>query len=116
VKIGLVTDSVSHLRFEQALDLAQQLGLSAVEIATGNWSQAPHADLDALVSSEEARSEFIGKISSRGLALSALTANGNNSIPPRARSRIRLSATRSRWPVRGRCRCRWGVMMESRSG
>ncbi len=81
MKIGLITDSVSHLPFEQALDLAQQLGLSSVEVATGNWSEAPHADLDALVSSEEARAEFIGKISSRGLALSALTANGNQLHP-----------------------------------
>jgi sugar phosphate isomerase/epimerase len=81
MKIGLITDSVSHLPFEQALDVAKRLGLSSVEVATGNWSEAPHADLDALVSSEGARAEFIGKISSRGLALSALTANGNQLHP-----------------------------------
>jgi len=62
MKIGLITDSVSHLPFEAALDLAQHLGLSSVEVATGNWSEAPHADLDALVSSEGARGEFIGKM------------------------------------------------------
>ena len=49
MKIGLITDSVSHLPFEQALDLAQQLGLSSVEVATSNWSEAPHADLDTLI-------------------------------------------------------------------
>ena len=81
MKIGLITDSVSHLPFEAALDLAQHLGLSSVEVATGNWSEAPHADLAALVSSEGARGEFIGKITSRGLALSALTANGNQLHP-----------------------------------
>jgi sugar phosphate isomerase/epimerase len=81
MKIGLITDSVSHPPFEDALDLAQQLGLSSVEVATGNGSNAPHADLDALVSSTEARTEFIGKVSTRGLTLSALTANGNQLHP-----------------------------------
>src|SRR4051794_1421256 len=81
MKIGLLTDSVSHLPFEDALDLAQHLGLSSVEVATGNWSNAPHANLDALVSSTEARAEFIEKVSARGLTLSALTANGNQLHP-----------------------------------
>ena len=35
MKIGLITDSVSHLPFEGALDLAKRLGLSSVEVATG---------------------------------------------------------------------------------
>jgi sugar phosphate isomerase/epimerase len=81
MKIGLITDSVGHLPFEDALDLAQRLGLTSVEVATGNWSAAPHADLDGLVSSAGVREEFIGKISARGLTLSALTANGNQLHP-----------------------------------
>jgi sugar phosphate isomerase/epimerase len=81
MKIGLITDSVGHLPLESALDLAKELGLSSVEVATGNWSEAPHADLPALVSSAEARAEFAEKISSRGLTLSALCANGNQLHP-----------------------------------
>jgi sugar phosphate isomerase/epimerase len=81
MKIGLITDSVNHLPFERALDLALELGLSSVEVATGNWSEAPHADLQALVSSEHARAEFIEQITSRGLTLSALNANGNQLHP-----------------------------------
>jgi sugar phosphate isomerase/epimerase len=81
MKIGLITDSVSHLPFEGALDIAQQLGLSSVEVATGNWSEAPHADLGALVSSELARAEFAEKVNSRGLTISALCANGNQLHP-----------------------------------
>jgi hypothetical protein len=56
-------------------------GLSSVEVATGNWSEAPHADLPALVPSADARTEFADKISSRGLTLSALCANGNQLHP-----------------------------------
>ena len=72
---------VGHLSLDGALDLAKDHGLSSVEIATGNWSEAPHADLPALVSSADARAEFAEKISSRGLALSALCANGNQLHP-----------------------------------
>ena len=81
MKIGLITDSVGHLSLDGALDLAKQHGLSSVEIATGNWSEGRHADLPTLVSSADARAEFAEKISSRGLALSALNANGNQLHP-----------------------------------
>jgi len=81
MKLGLITDSVGHLPFESALDLAKEQGLSSVEVATGNWSTAPHADLPGLVSSADARTEFAEKISARGLTLSALCANGNQLHP-----------------------------------
>jgi sugar phosphate isomerase/epimerase len=81
MKIGLITDSVGHLPFESALDVAKEHGLSSVEIATGNWSDAPHADLPTLVSAADARAEFAEKISSRGLELSAMCANGNQLHP-----------------------------------
>lgn len=81
MKVGLITDSVSHLPFEQALDLASELSLSSVEVATGNWSESPHADLPALRSSALARSEFKDQVLSRGLEISALNANGNQLHP-----------------------------------
>ena len=103
MKIGLITDSVGHLSLEGALDLARDHGLSSVEIATGNWSEAPHADLPALVSSADARAEFAEKISSRGLALSALCANGNQLHPTEGRGTTRWCATPSRWPATWGC-------------
>ncbi len=81
MQIGLITDSVGKLPFEGALDLAQELGLTSVEVATGNWSEAPHVDLADLVNSEHARDEFAGKVSDRGLRISALNANGNQLHP-----------------------------------
>src|SRR4051812_46040463 len=44
-----------HLSFEGDLVLAKEHGLSSVEVATGNWYQAPHADLPALASSADDR-------------------------------------------------------------
>jgi sugar phosphate isomerase/epimerase len=81
MKIGLITDSVSRLPFDQALDLARELALSSVEVATGNWSESPHADLPTLKSSALARSEFQDLVVGRGLEISALNANGNQLHP-----------------------------------
>lgn len=81
MKVGLITDSLSHLPFEQALDLASELELSSVEVATGNWSTSPHADLAELRSSAGARAVFKEKVQSRGLEISALNANGNQLHP-----------------------------------
>jgi hypothetical protein len=36
MKIGLITDSVGHLPFDDVLDLARDQGLGSVEVATGN--------------------------------------------------------------------------------
>ncbi len=102
MKIGLITDSVSHLPFETALDLAQEHGLNSVEVATGNWSEAPHADLDALVSSADARAEFAEKITTRGLTLSALNANGNQLHPVSGKARTRRPDRRPHVRTAGR--------------
>jgi sugar phosphate isomerase/epimerase len=81
MQIGLITDSVGHLSFDETLDLAQRLQLNSVEVATGNWSEAPHIDLERVVSSDAARDEFAGKVADHGLKISALNANGNQLHP-----------------------------------
>lgn len=81
MQIGLITDSVGHLSFDEALELAQRLHLSSVEIATGNWSEAPHIDLARVVASDAARDELAGKVVDHGLQISALNANGNQLHP-----------------------------------
>jgi sugar phosphate isomerase/epimerase len=81
MQIGLITDSVGHLSFDEALDLAQRLHLGSVEVATGNWSEAPHIDLARVVGSDTARDEFAGKVADHGLKISALNANGNQLHP-----------------------------------
>jgi len=41
MKIGIVSDSLGHLSFEELLDAAVELGVQGVEMNTGNWSSAP---------------------------------------------------------------------------
>ncbi|MDQ1181808.1 sugar phosphate isomerase/epimerase [Rhodococcus sp. SORGH_AS_0301] len=81
MKIGLITDSLSHLSFTDTLDAAARAGVSSVEIATGNWSTSPHADLGSLVSSDTARADLVNTVTERGLTISALNANGNQLHP-----------------------------------
>jgi sugar phosphate isomerase/epimerase len=81
MKIGMVTDSLGNLSLDAVLDAAAELKLDAVEFATGNWSTAPHIDIDALLGSAKARDAFAGKVRERGLSISALTCNGNSLHP-----------------------------------
>src|SRR5688572_25067973 len=81
MKIGMNTDSLGALCFEEVLDAAADLGLDCLEFATGNWSNAPHIDIDELLGSAAARDAFTGKIGERGLTISALTCNGNSLHP-----------------------------------
>lgn len=77
MKIGLVSDSLAHLSVDEVLKTASDLELNCIEFATGNWSTAPHLDLDKLLSNPSARAEFKSKLRDHGLTLSALNANGN---------------------------------------
>jgi sugar phosphate isomerase/epimerase len=72
VEIGLYTDSLSRLPFEEMLDVAADAGVTAIEIATGGQSSAPHLRVDDLLASGPARSHFLEAFASRGLHIAAL--------------------------------------------
>lgn len=81
MKIGMLTDSLPHLGFEEMLRAAAELGIECLEFACGNWSSAPHLALDLLLESSEARREFVAKIAAHGLTISALNCSGNPLFP-----------------------------------
>jgi len=72
MELGLYTDSVAGLAFEDALDLAARVGATGLEIATGGQSRAPHLRLDELLADPEARDRWRDAIDERGLRLAAL--------------------------------------------
>jgi sugar phosphate isomerase/epimerase len=80
----MVTDSLGSLSLDEVLDAAAGLGLDCVEFATGNWSTAPHIDLDKLLRSKTARDRFIAAVRDHDLSISALTCNGNSLHPGRS--------------------------------
>ena len=81
MQLGLLTDSLSTLTRDEALDVAVDLGIETVEIGLGGdhggWSPAPHADLSELLESADARTRLHRDVVSRGLRLEALNAAGN---------------------------------------
>ena len=66
---------------ETMMDTAAELGIETLEITTGGYSSAPHLVLDKLLSSADARREYLHAIESRGLKLETLNCNGNQLSP-----------------------------------
>jgi sugar phosphate isomerase/epimerase len=68
----LYTDSVEHLGFEEALDLAVRTGCTSIEIAAGGQSSAPHLRIRELLADAGKRRAFAAAFASRGLRIAAL--------------------------------------------
>ena len=66
-----------EMPYEAMLDFCVEQGVSALEIGTGNWSAAPHIDLDGLLDSKAARECWLDAQRRRGLSLCALNCSGN---------------------------------------
>jgi sugar phosphate isomerase/epimerase len=77
MRTGLVTDGLPQLPFEELLHTAAELGIATLEFGCGNWSSAPHLDLDEMLASARARDDFAGRMAAHGLAISALNCSGN---------------------------------------
>jgi sugar phosphate isomerase/epimerase len=77
MRIGLVTDGLAHMSFGQMLSTAADLGIETLEFCCGNWSDAPHVLLNALLDSAPARDTFVNSVRDFGLAISALNCSGN---------------------------------------
>jgi sugar phosphate isomerase/epimerase len=77
MRIGLVTDSLADLPLDKLLATAAGMGIAMLEFGCGNWSSAPHLELDAMLESAPARQDFLAKLRGHGLALSALNCSGN---------------------------------------
>lgn len=77
MKIGMITDSLGNLAFDEMLRASAELGLETLEFACGNWSSAPHIDLQAMLASAATRKEFVAKIRDHGMTIAALNCSGN---------------------------------------
>lgn len=63
--------------FTEMLDFCVEQDVHAVEIGTGNWSAAPHIDLDAVLESETERNRWMDELRKREIALATLNCSGN---------------------------------------
>ena len=81
MKLGMVTDSLAHLPLQEAAAVCKGLGLEQVELGCGNWSPAPHIDLNALTSDAGKRTELLDTLAANELTISALNCSGNPLFP-----------------------------------
>lgn len=65
----------------EALDIIAGLGLTSVEINSGGFLPPIHLPVTEIRESEDARQQYLGEFSSRGLTLTALNCNGNPLYP-----------------------------------
>lgn len=77
MKLGLFTDGLPDMPFEQVLDEACKMGIQCLEIGTGGYSCAPHLDMEKLLHSAQARKDYLNAIESRGLEICALNCSAN---------------------------------------
>ncbi len=81
MKIGIVSDCLGNQSLEELLKTCQTLGIEQVELGCGNWSSAPHVDLDGLLESETKRDEMKGMLKDYGISISAFNCSGNPLAP-----------------------------------
>ena len=81
MKLCAVSESFGNLSFNEAAKASAELGLAALEIGMGNWSAAPHANLQSLLESKNKRQEFLSVFEQNGLSLAALNCSGNQLHP-----------------------------------
>lgn len=72
MELGLYTDSLGALARDAVFEVAAEIGATAIEIAAGGQSRAPHLDRAELLASGTARARLLGQLERRGLRLAAL--------------------------------------------
>lgn len=81
MKLCLNTDGLAEMSFEEMVKTSADIGIESLEIACGNWSSAPHLDLEDMLNSSESRKTFMDTIRQNGLELEALNCSGNQLEP-----------------------------------
>jgi sugar phosphate isomerase/epimerase len=73
----MITDSLAEADFDTMLATAARLEMDMLEFGCGNWSKAPHIQLDHLLDSAPARRDFRARLADHSIAISALNCSGN---------------------------------------
>lgn len=81
MKLGLVTDCLGYLSFDDMVKTAAELGYQQLELATGNWSQAPHVDLDNWLTSTATRQSVQETLAEHHIEICAFNCSGNPLAP-----------------------------------
>jgi sugar phosphate isomerase/epimerase len=83
LKLGAYTACLHDRPLEQALEVLRSNGLTSVEVNTGGFIPSPHCHVDLLLSSAQARRDYLEVFASYDMELTGLNCNGNplNPLP-----------------------------------
>ncbi len=83
LRLGAYTACLHDRPLEAALEVLRSNGLTSVEVNTGGFIPSPHCHVDLLLSSAQARRDYLEVFASRGMELTGLNCNGNplNPLP-----------------------------------
>lgn len=81
MQLGAYNACLADKSLPEALDVIAGLGLTSVEINSGGFLPPIHLPVEQIRESEDARQQYLGEFSSRGLTLTALNCNGNPLYP-----------------------------------
>jgi sugar phosphate isomerase/epimerase len=83
MKLGAYTACLHDRPLTEALDVLRSNGLTSVEVNTGGFIPSPHCHLDLLLSSKQARGDYLDTFAARDMELTGLNCNGNplNPLP-----------------------------------
>ncbi len=76
MRLGLFTALFHNLSLDQVLKTIKKIGISTVELGTGNYPGDPHCKL-SLLADDQARRKFQQKLKDAGVSISALSCHGN---------------------------------------
>ena len=79
--LGVYNACLGDKPLGEALDIIAGIGMTSVEINSGGFLPPIHLPVEQLRESEDARQEYLGEFSSRGLTLTAFNCNGNPLFP-----------------------------------
>ena len=100
MRIGLFTVPFHGYPFEEALDKAVALGVTAVEIGAGGYPGSNHCPVAELLARAERRQEFMEAVTSRGLIVSAFSVH-NNPLHPNKETAETADQSAARCPSPG---------------
>lgn len=77
MQIGLISDCLQSSDLAAVLHHYQHVGITHIEIGTGNFSSAPHCELTRLLHDAPARAAWLAMFAQHGIHISALNCSGN---------------------------------------
>jgi sugar phosphate isomerase/epimerase len=83
VRVGVFTALLANLSLDDVMKKLKSLGVTTVELGTGNYPGDPHCKL-SMVENEGALKEFRKKLADNGFSISALSCHGNPLHPDAA--------------------------------